>query len=66
MEKILMSGGQLLKVLTLLEQKGATPESVQRAIASELDERLDGRVAPIRQAARRRRVTRLLMRRRGT
>lgn len=34
MEKILMSGGQLLKVLTLLEQKGATPESVQRAIAS--------------------------------
>ena len=34
MEQVLMNGGQLLKFLTILEQKGATPESVQRAIAS--------------------------------
>lgn len=34
MENVLMNGGQLLKFLTTLEQKGATPESVQRAIAS--------------------------------
>lgn len=34
MEQILMRGGQLLKLLTTLEQKHATPESVQRAIAS--------------------------------